>query len=353
MDQKTKDRLFEPFFTTKAPGKGTGLGLAAVRGIVTQSGGYVGVESELLRGTSFRVYLPIAEPGDEAPERGNEAPTVTASPQPPAGGAASVLIVEDDQSIRALTRTILERAGYRVLDASTSTAAEEVFDREAGGIDLVVTGVALPDGSGPALFRRLFEKQHSLRVLYMSGYADETLIDQASFEPDGGFLQKPFLADGLIRKVREALERGPVRTSRKQTALGTVAMFHASDDTVAMMHELLTEAGANQSLITCTFADLKRGITDFRRYLDQHNPEVVIVDLSPPYDENWAFFTTMRDDPMMRGRGVVLTTTSKKQLDELIGDDSRAFEVVGELSDRALILEEIKAATRLARTARR
>jgi two-component system cell cycle sensor histidine kinase/response regulator CckA len=140
----------------------------------------VGVESELLRGTSFRVYLPIAEPGDEAPERGNEAPTVTTSPQPPAGGAASVLIVEDDQSIRALTRTILERAGYRVLDASTSTAAEEVFDREAGGIDLVVTGVALPDGSGPALFRRLFEKQHSLRVLYMSGYADETLIDQAS-----------------------------------------------------------------------------------------------------------------------------------------------------------------------------
>ena len=170
MDQKTKDRLFEPFFTTKAPGKGTGLGLAAVRGIVTQSGGYVGVESEPLRGTSFKVYLPVAEPGARRPRSLSPPNSLPAEPR-------AVLIVEDDQSIRALTRMILERAGYRVLDASTSTVAEEVFDREAGGIDLVVTDVALPDGSGPALFRRLFEKRHSLRVLYMSGYADETLVD--------------------------------------------------------------------------------------------------------------------------------------------------------------------------------
>lgn len=200
MDQKTKDRLFEPFFTTKAPGKGTGLGLAAVHGIVTQSGGYVTVESEPLRGTSFKVYLPAAEPGDEAP-------TVAASREQPAGQVASVLIVEDEQPIRTLTRTILERAGYRVLDASTSTDAEALFDRETGRIDLLVTDVALPDGSGPALFKRLFEKRPSLRVLYMSGYADEMLIDRAALEPGGGFLQKPFLPDGLVRKVREALDR--------------------------------------------------------------------------------------------------------------------------------------------------
>jgi CheY-like chemotaxis protein len=200
MDQETKDRLFEPFFTTKSPGKGTGLGLAAVHGIVTQSGGYIAVESEPLRGTSFKVYLPAAGPAGEAP-------TVTPSRERPAGGTASVLIVEDERQIRSLTRTILERGGYRVLAASTAAEAEALCAREAGGIDLLVTDVALPDGNGPALFKRLFEKQPSLRVLYMSGYADETLVDQAALEAAGGFLQKPFLADGLVRKVREALDR--------------------------------------------------------------------------------------------------------------------------------------------------
>jgi PAS domain S-box-containing protein len=200
MDEKTKDRLFEPFFTTKAPGTGTGLGLAAVHGIVTQSGGYVAVESEPFRGTSFKIYLPAAEPEGEAPP-------VVASREQPAGGAASVLIVEDEQAIRTLTRTILERAGYNVLAASTATDAEALFAQEAGGIDLLVSDIALPDGTGPALFMRLVEKRPSLRVVYMSGYTDKMLVDQAALERAGGFLQKPFLADTLVRKVREALDR--------------------------------------------------------------------------------------------------------------------------------------------------
>jgi hypothetical protein len=140
--------------------------------------------------------------------------------------------------------------------------------------------------------------------------------------------------------------------SRTQTELGTVALFDASEDTIAMMQALLTEAGASQSLIGCSFGDLKRGITDFRKYLAQHNPEVVIVDLLPPYHENWAFFTTMRDAAVMQGRGVVLTTTNKNQLDDLLGKDSHAFEVVGVRADHALILAAIKAATHLARIAR-
>ena len=200
MDQATKDRLFEPFFTTKAPGKGTGLGLAAVHGIVTQSGGYVAMESEPLRGTSFKVYLPAAEPDVEAPP-------IVASREPPASGTASVLIVEDEQAIRTLTRTILERAGYSVLAASTATDAEALFAQEVRRIDLLVADIALPDGTGPALFKRLVEKQPSLRVVYMSGYTDEMLVDQAALEHAGGFLQKPFLADGLVRKIREALDR--------------------------------------------------------------------------------------------------------------------------------------------------
>jgi PAS domain S-box-containing protein len=197
MDQATKNRMFEPFFTTKGPGKGTGLGLAAVHGIVSQSGGYVGVESEPGQGTSFKLYLPAIEPG--------EALSVTASREHFAPETASVLIVDNEPPVRALTRTILERAGYRVRDASTCADAEALFDREAGGIDLLVTDVALRDGSGPALFERLCKKRPSLRVLYMSGYADGSLVDQGALDPDVGLLQKPFLSDGLVRKVRAAL----------------------------------------------------------------------------------------------------------------------------------------------------
>jgi CheY-like chemotaxis protein len=199
MDQQTKDRLFEPFFTTKAPGKGTGLGLAAVHGIVTQGGGYVAVESEPLRGTSFKVYLPAAGPGREPPP--------VAAPREQPGGTASLLLVEDEPAIRILTCTILERAGYRVLAASTAIGAEALFSQNGGEIDLLVTDVALPDGTGPALFKRLVEKRPSLRALYMSGYSDETLVDHAALESAGGFLQKPFVAEGLVRKVREALDR--------------------------------------------------------------------------------------------------------------------------------------------------
>jgi DNA-binding NtrC family response regulator len=132
---------------------------------------------------------------------------VVASREKSVGGTASVLIVEDEQAIRTLTRTILERAGYRVRAASTATDAEAVFTPEAAGIDPLVTDIALPDGTGPALFMRLFEKKPSLRVLYMGGYTDETIVDQAVLERAGGFLQKPFLADGLVRKVREVLAR--------------------------------------------------------------------------------------------------------------------------------------------------
>jgi hypothetical protein len=140
---------------------------------------------------------------------------------------------------------------------------------------------------------------------------------------------------------------------RTPTELGTVVMFHASDDTVALMQALLTEAGASQTLIHCPLADLKRGITDFRKHLHQHNPEVVIFDISPPYAENWTFFTAIRDDAVMRRRGVVLTTTNKQRLDEMVGEDTDAVEVVGGHLNRALILAEINAATRLARAASR
>ena len=141
-------------------------------------------------------------------------------------------------------------------------------------------------------------------------------------------------------------------SSTKKTAEGIVALFNASDDTIDMIQALLTAAGGAQSLVWCHFADLKKGVVDFKKYLNKHNPEVVIFDISPPYDENWQFFKTMRDADAMRGRGSVLTTTNKDRLDEVLGTDSRALEVVGKPKDLREIQTAIAAETRKANAAR-
>src|ERR1700730_15782511 len=138
----------------------------------------------------------------------------------------------------------------------------------------------------------------------------------------------------------------------KKTAEGIVALFNASDDTIDMVQGLLTAAGGDQTLIWCHFADLKKGIVNFCKYMDKHNPEVVIFDLSPPYDENWRFFKTMRDATSMKGRGMVLTTINKARLGEVLGEDSGALEVVGKKEDLQQIADAIKLETRWAETVR-
>jgi len=130
-----------------------------------------------------------------------------------------------------------------------------------------------------------------------------------------------------------------------ESAKGVVALFNASDDTIDMVQKLLTDSESGQSLIWCHFADLKKGIVNFDRYMAKHNPEVVIFDISPPYDENWKFFKTMRDAKTMQHRGVVLTTTNKNRLDEVLGENSHALEVVGKPDDLAQIDAAIKAET--------
>ena len=139
---------------------------------------------------------------------------------------------------------------------------------------------------------------------------------------------------------------------RNKTAKGIVALFNASDDTIDMVQSILTESGRDQTLIWCHFSDLKKGIVDFAKYTKKHNPEVVIFDLSPPYDANWHFFKVMRDANVMAGRGIVLTTTNKNRLDEVLGEDSYALEVVGRPNDLQQIDAAIKAETRKAEAIR-
>jgi DNA-binding response OmpR family regulator len=141
-------------------------------------------------------------------------------------------------------------------------------------------------------------------------------------------------------------------SKQKETGHGIVALFNASDDTVDMIQKILTTSDDVQTLVYVHFADLKKGIVNFSKYVGKHNPEVVIFDISPPYDENWEFFKTMRDSDTMRGRGCVLTTTNKNRLDEILGSDSHALEVVGKPKDLRLITAEIKEQTRKAHEAR-
>ena len=207
MDEATSRRIFEPFFTTKAVGKGTGLGMATVYGIVKQSGGDIWVYSEPGRGSTFKIYLPqvtgdVPGPIDRSHESGG-------IPR----GSETILLVEDDDAVRLLARVTLERAGYRVLHAGNPKEAIRVAREYARPIHLLLSDVIMPESEGPPLFERLVKIQPGLRVLYMSGYADEAIVRHGVLVEGTPFLQKPFMPLALARKVRDVLEtlRAPCR----------------------------------------------------------------------------------------------------------------------------------------------
>jgi CheY-like chemotaxis protein len=188
--------VFEPFFTTKEPGKGTGLGLAMVYGVVKQAGGYVFLYSEVGQGTTFKVYLPrVDEPAAADPP---EAPA-------PSRGSETILLVEDETSLRAIAREILEEHGYRILEAERGDEALAVARRHAEPIHLLLTDVVMPGMNGRALAEALVAERPSLRVLYMSGYTDDVIADRGVLEPGTRLLMKPFTAAALLRRVHEAL----------------------------------------------------------------------------------------------------------------------------------------------------
>jgi two-component system, cell cycle sensor histidine kinase and response regulator CckA len=202
MDKETQSRIFEPFFTTKEKGKGTGLGLSTVYGIIKQSGGYVLVESEPRLGTTFRIYLPRVED--------------TLEPAGPMGasrsqaiGSETVLLVEDEESVRQLVRETLESKGYKVLEAENGEAALQIVSDYSGKIDVLITDVVMPGMSGRELSARLCASYPETKVLYLSGYTEDAIVHEGVVDPDTAFLQKPFTLQMLSRKVREVLgERG-------------------------------------------------------------------------------------------------------------------------------------------------
>ena len=198
MSPETMAHMFEPFFTTKEAGKGTGLGLATVYGIVKQSGGYVWCYSELGHGTTFTVYLPrVDEPVDPLPVRVAARST---------RGSETVLVVEDEPGLRALTRRLLEKHGYTVLEAATADAAAALARDYPGPIHLLLADVVLPGGSGRALADALLSQRAGVRVLFMSGYTEDAIVHRGVLASNTPFLHKPFSADTLTAKVREVLD---------------------------------------------------------------------------------------------------------------------------------------------------
>lgn len=201
--QETQAHIFEPFFTTKEEGKGTGLGLATVHGIIKQSGGHINVYSEAGQGTTFKIYLPPFQ--DAAPN--NKVTSPATLPR----GVETILVVEDEARVRELVSRVLRSSGYTVLEANSGREALQLYGHQNGPIQLLLTDVVMPGMNGRMLADRLKVVQPGLKVIYMSGYTDDAIIQHGVLDAGAIFIQKPFTTDALIRRVRETLDK-PVKS---------------------------------------------------------------------------------------------------------------------------------------------
>jgi CheY-like chemotaxis protein len=198
MDAETQSHIFEPFFSTKPMGRGTGLGLSTVYGIVKQSGGHIWVYSEVGYGTCFKIFLPPA----------HEQPEIVTEQTPPESwqrGNQTILLVEDEDSVRELTRTILAACGYTVIAAGGAELALRLAEKHVGPIHLLLTDVVMPECNGHELAQRLSKVRPDTRILYMSGYTDNVIAHHGMLEHDTFFLQKPFTPAALAEKVHQVL----------------------------------------------------------------------------------------------------------------------------------------------------
>jgi CheY-like chemotaxis protein len=203
MDQETQAHIFEPFFSTKEVGKGTGLGLATVYGVIKQNGGFIDVESEPRRGTTFKLFIPRTTRETAAPAVARDAPA--------ARRPGTVLVLEDDEMVRHLTRSMLLELGYAVLPAATPEAALSLCQKRDVPIDLLLSDVVMPGMPGAELRQKVRAIRPGLRVLFMSGYAADVVARKGFGGDDGSFLQKPFTIGELARSVEGAMRRTPDR----------------------------------------------------------------------------------------------------------------------------------------------
>jgi hypothetical protein len=202
MDQATRDRIFEPFFTTKAAGKGSGLGLSTVYGVVRQLGGHIAVDSAPLQGTTFTIHFPATAKPVAAPREAGAAHVAQ-------GRAETVLLVEDDRAVRTVVNSVLRRHGYAVLEAGGPKEALAAAQQHAGAIDLVLSDVIMPEMSGPEMVTLLAERHPETRAIFLSGYSGEALVRDGLLGSLARLVQKPVATRDLLRAVRAALGNDP------------------------------------------------------------------------------------------------------------------------------------------------
>ena len=200
MDRQTVAHIFEPFFTTKESGRGTGLGLSTVYGIVKQSGGYIWVYSEPGKGSTFKIYLPRVDEVSEGTSIAQAAPRSQR-------GTETILIVEDEEAVRELIQTVLTEKGFDVIVSLDPQHAEKIASEFAGEIHLLLTDMVMPGMSGRELAERISAKRRDIRVLFMSGYTDNVITSGGMLQEGLAFLQKPFSPAALVQKVREVLSQ--------------------------------------------------------------------------------------------------------------------------------------------------
>jgi len=199
MDEETRKRIFEPFFTTKEVGKGTGLGMAIIYGIIQQHNGYISVYSEEGKGTTFKIYLPLIAKGIKEAQEAQEA-------EPPPGGTETVLLAEDDEVVRELHRMILEEAGYRVIEAVDGRDALDKFMEHTKEIQILTTDVVMPKMNGKMLYEEIRKIRPDMKVLFMSGYTKDIIVERGFMEDEFSLVAKPVTSDMLLKKIREILD---------------------------------------------------------------------------------------------------------------------------------------------------
>ncbi|HTX34579.1 MAG TPA: PAS domain S-box protein [Bryobacteraceae bacterium] len=268
MTAETKRQVFEPFFSTKPRSAGTGLGLSTVYGIVKHSGGWIEVRSQLNRGSTFRVYLPLtAAPAEEAPaESGTSAPAGGAPAD--ARGAETVLVVEDQGEVRRMVLAILRQNGYRLLEAADGTEAVSMSERYDGPIDLMVTDVVMPGMNGRELAERMLRLRPAMKILYISGYSADVLAPEGVLAPETAYLAKPFSPAELSRKIREVLG---------ERVTGQILVIDDEAPVRTLIDRLLTDSGYHVFLAPNGVAGLS--------IARDHAIDVVITDLVMPEGE--------------------------------------------------------------------
>jgi CheY-like chemotaxis protein len=200
MDEETKKRIFEPFFTTKEVGKGTGLGMAIIYGIIKQHNGYISVYSERGKGTTFKIYLPLISDGIREEQW-------TPESEPAPGGTETVLLAEDDEAVRELHMVILEEAGYRVIEAVEGVDALEKFTEQMAEVDMLATDVIMPRMNGKSLYEEIRKIRPDMKVLFMSGYTKDIIVERGIIDDACGVVTKPVNPHELLKKIREQLDR--------------------------------------------------------------------------------------------------------------------------------------------------